>query len=380
MDEITVNRPTTSPSNLHRREACPRSGLLEAGKPDLETDYAPAGRLFHRYWGNPKLDRSFLTADQRDLLELSDRLLRDVLNRLAFETDHFIYVEQTIVTEKLTGTPDQVFIWPFRKAALVADLKSGWLAVERAELNLQLRGYAVLVADGYVDEPPATQIDDVYVAILQPRLWSPSDRITLAHYNRDDIAQARKQIYKIIDDSLKPDAQLHAGEDQCRYCRAKLVCPAFREALALPQIAYENVAQLSKAKREAVIADRLKQLSDEQLEQLRNACKLAGYVEEPANDEARSRIEAGGFTNYTLGKPWEARAITNVRKAIALLALAGVATREEILDICTIPFKQLEESYRERTGATTMEARDKVNRVLASVLEREPRKPKILKK
>lgn len=375
MEQITVSRPPTTPSNLLRRLLCPGSAFMEAGLPDHDSIDARIGRLFHRYWFNETLDRTFLSDDERDLLELSDRLLRDVLNRLSFEMGEKFFVEQTLsaTSVKLTGTPDRVHWWQQRDSALVADLKSGFAVVERAELNLQLRGYAVLVAD-------ALLVKHVYVSILQPRLWSPSERITLAHYEPDDIKQSRDQINAIVAATEEPDAPLHAGEEQCRFCRARLTCPAFREAMALPLAAFESEEKLSKTKREAVIAQRVKDCSDEQLERVIEACKLAAFVEEPSRDEARTRIEAGGFTNYTLGKEWEARTITNVRRAIAMLALADVASREEILGICKIPLKELENVYRDRTKTTWQQSRDKINRVLASVIEREPRKPKILRK
>jgi hypothetical protein len=374
---VTVPRPTTTPSNLLRRWLCPGSARMEAGKPDDDSNDARVGRLFHRYWGNPNLNRAFLTDDERDLLELSDRLLQDVLNELAFEIGELCHVEQTFSTidGKLTGTPDRVHVWQHRKTALVVDLKSGFAVVERAELNLQLRGYAVLVHDAIVDE-----LDHVYVAVLQPRLWAPSERISLAHYTRSDIALAREQVYGIISRSESSDATLRAGEEQCRYCRAKLTCPAFREALTFPIVKFETEADLTKAAREAMIEERLKHCSDVQLEDVLLACKLADFIQFAARDEARTRIEAGRFTNFVLGKASEVREITNVRRAIAMLALGRIATREEILDICEIPLNKLEAAYRKRNGGTWQHARDKINKVLNSVIAREPRKPRILRK
>lgn len=373
---ITVPRALTTPSNLLRRMLCPGSARMEAGLPDEDSPDAAIGRLFHRYWTNPNYDRAFLSPDKRDLLDLSDRLMLDVLNRLAFETDHAVFVEHTLTARdgKLTGTPDKVFYWSARKAALVADLKSGFAVVERAELNLQLRGYAVLVAEG------AVPLEHVYVSILQPRLWSPDDRVTMAHYVPEDVTAARRQVYDIIAASEAPDAPLHAGEDQCRYCRAKLTCPAFRAAMSLPLAAFKSELDLSKAAREAFIEARLKECTDEQLEGVRAACKMAGFVEAPANDEARTRIEAGRFPNFVLGKPGEVRTVTNIRRAMALLILGRVATRDQILNICELSVKPLEEIYRNQHGGTWQQARDKVNKILDSVLAREPRKPKILPK
>lgn len=397
---ITAKRPTTSPSNLLRRYLCPGSAQMEArvvssGGSDDSID-AAKGKLLHRYWTNTKLDRAFLTDDDRDLLDLSDRLLSDVLNRLAFEVIHepqtralpnqrlhddshlqpMYHVEHFLRSrdDKFCGTPDQVFLWPARKAALVNDLKTGFAVVERAELNLQLRGYSVLVDDNF-------DVDDIFVSILQPRLWLAGERITLAHYEKKDIAQARGQVEAIIEASERKDAPLKAGEDQCRYCKAKLICPAFRRAVALPVTAFKSDLDLTKAAREAFIEQRVKECNDEQLEQLLEACALADHIAEPARDEARRRIRDGQFTKYFLGKEFDVRSITNVRHAIALLALSGIASREDILDICKLSIDTVEKRYRSKhKGMTWQQARDKINRVLASVIEREARKAKILRK
>lgn len=372
---ITVPRAITTPSNLLRRWLCPGSARLEAGLPDDDSVDAQAGRLFHRYWANPHYDRAFLTQEQRDLLALTDKLMNDVLNKLMFELEHGFYVEQTFSTRdgRLTGTADRVYVWQTRRSALIADLKSGFAQVERAELNLQLRGYAIIAADNF-------DLENCYVSLLQPRLFFASDRISLAHYEARDIERSREQINKIIDESEKPDAPLRAGEDQCRYCRAKLICPAFRAALALPVTAFKTDEALSKAKREAEIEKRLANCTDEQLERVLEACALASQIGEPARNEARSRIRDGKFTNFTLGKDWSVRVVKNVRKAIALLSLSGVAKREEVLDACTLALDKIEESYRDRRKLTWKQARTKIDSVLEKVIEHEPRQPRILKK
>jgi CRISPR/Cas system-associated exonuclease Cas4 (RecB family) len=356
---------------------CPGSARIEAGQHEDESKDARLGKLLHHFWARPEIDRAFLTNDQRDLLELSDRLMDDVLNRLAFETDHELFVEHQMTSrfDRFPGKADRLYIWPRRKAALIVDLKTGFIIVESADLNLQLRGYAVLVGDNWL------AIEHVYVAILQPRLWSPSERITLARYEREDIERARRQVDAIIDESEKEKAPLRAGEEQCRFCKGRLICPAFRKALALPVQSFKSEADLSKAAREAFIEQRIKGCTDEQLEQVLEAVKLASYVDEPAHDEARLRIRNGQMTNLVLGKEYDLRNITNVRRAIAMLALAGIAKREDILDICDFSLKAVEERYRDaHKGMTWQQARDKINKVLASVIERSPCKPKIMKR
>lgn len=373
---VTVARAITTPSNLLRRLLCPGSARMESGLPEDDSIDAQLGRLFHRYWANPNYERAFLTQDQRDLLELTDRLMLDVLIKLGFEIEHVLHVEQTFSmrSARLTGTPDRVYVWPKRETALVADLKSGFAQIERAELNLQLRGYAVIVADNF-------DLTDIYVTLLQPRMFFIADRISLAHYTSDDIEKSRGQIERIIEASEEKNAPLHAGEEQCRYCRAKLICPAFRKAVSLPVAQFKTEDELSKRAREVYIERKLKECSDEQLEQVLEACKLADQISYPARAEARERIRAGGYKRFVLGKDWSARVVTNVRKAIALLALGGITSRDKALDACTLSLDKIEEDFRaQHNGMTWKRAREKIDRALASVMQREEREPKIIKK
>jgi hypothetical protein len=375
MAPATIDRAITTPSNLDRRRLCPGSARLEAGLTDPDSSFAARGRLFHKYWTNPNYERALLTPDERELLETSDHLLADVLGVVNFGASTELHVEQTItgLMHRLTGTPDQVYIWAPRKAALVNDLKSGFLIVERAQLNLQLRGYAVLASENY-------DVDRVFVSILQPRMWNPSDRVTLAQYDESDLIKAAKQIDEIIDRTEDSKAPLVAGEDQCRFCKAKLICPAFRKAIGVPLAKIKTEDDLSKLKREAEHEKLIKGCNDEQLEQLLRAVALASSIDEAVRGEARRRIRDGKFTNFVLGKDYDARIITNVRKAISMLALSNIGTREEITELCTLSLRSVQDRYRARKGGTWKQAKDKIDRVLRAVIAREPREPKILPK
>jgi Protein of unknown function (DUF2800). len=344
--------------------------------PDENSADAQHGRLLHKYWTNPEYDRSFLSNFERDLLATADRLIEEVLARLMFPGSYGLAQEQPLSTSegRMNGVPDRVYLWPELEAALVTDLKSGWRGDERAELNLQLRGYALLVSDNY---DPAKRI---FVALLQPRR-PPSEKITMARYDRSDMVKSRDQIYRIIDATEKPDAPLIAGEEQCQFCRAKLICPAFRAAMESPIIPFRSDGELSKAAREAYIARKIRECTDEQLERVIHACTLAGYIAPVASDEARQRIKAGGYANYVLGKESEVRVVTDVNRAIGLLVLAGVISRSEAEKLCELPLGMVEDSYRSRNkGMTWKEARDKIDQVLKSAITIETRKPRILPK
>jgi hypothetical protein len=319
-----MNRPTTTASNLFRRALCPGSARMEAGLPEEDSDLAREGQLLHDYSAHPEYERKVLKPEQRDLLDRADNLTAIVTSTVVgTQIPDKSFRETTFESDGISGTPDFVSWYDDADVRLVIDRKFGYNIVTRAELNLQLRVYAVITASlGAVG-------NNVYVAIVQPRV--PIDeRITIANYTPQDIEDARKQILAILAASNDPDAPLIAGEEQCRYCKAKLICPAFREAMTMPMVLAPDKT-VSVASREAYLELRLSECSDEQLEKVIAACRLAAFAQDLIMAEARRRIRAGQLTNFKLGKETAARQVTDVRRAIALLSLAGMA-KEDIFD------------------------------------------------
>lgn len=373
-------RPTTSASNLFRRALCPGSERMEAGLPEEDSEQSCEGVLLHDYSHHTEYDRAMLKPNQRDLLELADRLTVAVIERVGNSTvPHKQFAEKQLKMKdsEFSGKPDLVRYYatePF-PFALVVDRKFGYAIVERAELNLQLRSYAVMSSD-YT----SNRLNSVYAAIVQPR--APYDeRITIAQYEPEDIEASRVEITQILETAKNPKAKLVAGDEQCRYCKAKLICPAFQKTLSLPVGALKVNEELSKTAREAYFEQKLAEVSDKDLEKLMTAVSLAGMVKPFAWDEARKRITAGTLTNFRLSKPSEKRDIVDPQRAIALLEMAGVATREAILSFCSVPLGKLEEAYRtSHPGLTWQETKAKIDKVLSSVIEKQELAPKILRK
>lgn len=380
-----MNRPVTSASNLARRAACPGSERMEYGLPDEDSEQSREGILLHDYMHHTEYDRSVLSPNQRDLLERNDTLIKILSERVAGVLgDPTLQVtpsrEVQLENDLISGKVDLIVPFPAfpageNGAVFLNDTKFGYKKVERAELNLQLRVYAVLVSE-YITA------GRIFVSITQPRL--PYDeRITLAEYNADDIAASRVEIAEILKASADPEAKLVPGDEQCRYCKAKLICPAFQKTLTVPVLALRGKQELSKTAREAYLAERLSEVIDAQLEEIRIACTMADMIKSLANDEARKRIMAGAFTNYKLGKASEVREIVDVPRALSLLEISGISTREQLLELCSLPLGKdgVEEKYREANpGMTWDQARDKINRVLSSVIEKHTQAPKVLKK
>lgn len=367
-------RPTTTASNLFRRALCPGSARLEAGLPDEESEQSHEGTLLHEYAAHPEYDRAMLKSNQRNLLTSADELTKTVIDRVESEnglTGKCIqqFTEQALQGE-IPGTPDLVRNYP--SDILVIDRKFGYNIVERADLNLQLRTYAVLT---WLQET-----NNSYVAIVQPRLPF-HERITLARYTPEDIEDSRKQISAILEAVAQPDAPLVPGEEQCRYCKAKLVCPAFREAIERAPALMSVDDALTKTAREAYLVQRLAECTDAQLEKMIDAIRLAAFAQNPALDEARKRIVAGALPNFKLAKSSEVRIVNDVRKALALLNLAGLP-KDQIYDCITnLSLGKLGEVVRKAHPTWDWKQTNEwINTKLKTVLETETRKERVLRK
>ena len=373
-----MNRPVTTASNLRRRQLCPGSERMEYGLPEEDSPQSKEGILLHDYDAHPEYDRTVLPANQRDLLDRNFNLKQTIserLHRLIGIHPITQMSEKTLDNGVISGTPDLVVIYPTETgAAWVNDSKFGYKIVERAELNLQLRVYAVLTYDWQ-----EKKVERIFTSISQPRL-PYEERITLSEYGREHIEESREQIHEILEAASKEDAPLHAGEEQCRYCKAKLICPEYNKTLTVPVLALKPQQDLSKTAREAYLKKRLSELDDTQLEQILVALSFANMLRSPATDEARKRIANGQLENYFLTKPKTERVIMDVQRAISLLTLAKVQTRDELMAMSSIPLGQVEESYRKRTNCTWKEAREKVDKVLANVIETKEEKPSVKRK
>jgi PD-(D/E)XK nuclease superfamily len=362
-----MQRALTSASNLFRRWLCPGSARLEKDLPDIKTPESEQGTRLANFMAHPEYDRRFLSPVEQDLLRIADQLHQRIFDTVGLSGSYTDQCEVQLSNDVITGRPDLLRAYSDWDASVIVDDKFGWSPVGSADLNLQLRCYAVLA-------PTSTS----YAAISQPRL-SFADRITIARYDSDAKDRAREQIVAILKYTEPEDAPLVPGEEQCRYCRARMICPALKEAITKELVVFEDLTpELSKTAMLGRIEARLAQATDEQAGALFAACALARLVSPALNDEIRRRISKGGMDGYTLSKEVNVRTIMNARRAISLLVLGGVFTREEVLEICGLEIGDVERGYRDKSGVSAKKAREEINRVLASVIEIDKRKPRII--
>jgi len=228
-----MTRSTTSASNIFRREACPGSHAAEEQFPEeQESEYSAEGTTLHDLAANPEKDRSALNQEQRDVLKRAEdgaeRILKaanaslKITDADQFEEGHEkeMWLRKSL-NNLFPGHCDRWRYYPSKKALVIIDHKFGYITVEPAESNLQLRAYAVMGAAKW-------DCDTVLVAINQPRL--PFDeRLTIAEYNREAIGSAKEHLLSVWEGCHQKNAPRIAEDGyQCRYCKARLHCDAYR--------------------------------------------------------------------------------------------------------------------------------------------------------
>lgn len=375
-----MTRATTSASNIFRRFLCPGSERLEEGLPEDESEQSREGVLLHAMDANPALDRATLKPDQRDLLKLSGELEEFVFAR-AIErfkigpdepytqgTEEELWVHKGI-RAFIPGHCDKWRHYHKRGLLLIVDKKFGYIETTPAAANYQLRTYAVAGAHRW------TPVSDVVVAITQPRL-PYEERVTMATYTFCDIAAAKQELFAIKEASARQDAPLRAGEEQCRYCKAKMLCQAFQEKFqgGLKLIPFPS-SGLSVPAREEQISQVLAAMPDEKLALVLDSLQLAGFVADPARDEARRRVASGRLPGWKLEKAKEWREVVDTERALALLTTSGTVTRDEAMASSELSLHKLETKYRERTNCTWKEAKEKIGGTLSGVIESGHQRP-----
>jgi hypothetical protein len=347
---------------------------METGLAEEDSEQSAEGTLLHKLDANPTLDRSKLTPAQRDLLDTAAKLrsvvLTRVLNQFGITKEEECLSGHELemwlhrgIKALYPGHCDDWFYWPARKLLLIIDKKFGYKVVTEASANRQLRSYAVGGSELY-------DCENVVVAITQPRL-SFDEQITMAVYSREDIAASREQLFTIWSNAKKPNAPLVAGEEQCRYCLAKLLCDAYKAKFLT--IA-EGINRTTKATAHTSLA----QLSDDQLSRVLEAIQFAGFIADNAKEVARERIKAGGLPGWKLGKESEVREVTDVPVAVAALEAIGIPL-SSIKPALKMKIGDIEGAYRKAHGdqVTWKDAKDAVNTALEGLIEKHPKRPSV---
>lgn len=366
-------RPLTSASNIHRRADCPGSAFAEHGLPNEESQAASEGTMLHAHMADPKLDSTHLTPEQLKTLKAAEEGNESIWQLVAAAvaqrgdawTGEYTQGEEVElwlrrgIKPVFGGHCDLWRYYPAAKLLVILDYKFGRVPVDKAESNLQLRAYACMGADKW-------DCDHVLIAINQPRLPF-EQRLTIAEYTREALKQSKAQLLDIYDaahnkdGTPREDAPRTASESACRYCRASLQCPTYRDT-------YAFLAADAPMGKEAFVQERIMQMSDADLDRVYTACKFAALVQDSAKEEILRRLHLGGMPGWQSTPGRKSTDITDRPRAARLLQGIGLPI-ESVLECAKFSLPELAEELRRRDGLKQKEAKEKIYLTLQPVLE-----------
>jgi hypothetical protein len=226
--EIDVRRGATSASNAEADYLCPGRHAAQKGLPREATDWSEHGRKIHKALadsGNRTLVES-LTLEERETFdrcrEIEKRFVQQLFPDLGHQNPMRVFREQRLWTKidgqwEHSGQPDVVF--RAGPQALIGEYKTLPGDVPGAARNMQLRDQAVLVRG-------ALLVDEVAVFVNQPLVTMSPELVV---YSADDLKRAEQELFARVRASNDPNSKRVAGEIQCKFCRAKKLCPTYQQ-------------------------------------------------------------------------------------------------------------------------------------------------------
>lgn len=252
-----------SPSSSHRWMRCPGSVKLCEGYPDTGSPAAREGTFAHavaekclldgtdakRHLGGVSKGGEFaVDATMVDSVQLYlDAVRATMLAEGAKAED--LQVEAKVkcagvLAEVVKGTAD-VALWTDRGRRLhVFDFKYGAGVMVPADGNSQLDIYGVGTLVTFGEERARFGLKNVEIVthIVQPRCAAAAPwRSAPARPAQELMRWADEELLPAARAALSDDAELVPGETQCRFCPAKVDCPALRTAaLAMAQDVFSD--------------------------------------------------------------------------------------------------------------------------------------------
>lgn len=286
------------PSGMHRRQLCPGSAKMEVlfwDAPEAPSDEAQMGTKLHKAMAGEVV--SDLSPADVEMLEWTKLRLESIRAELGLSQDQ---LQETHVERKFTynltmenvveGTPDLVEVYGQPMAALIVEFKFGFLDVEEAPDNIQLAAQAVILGRSLAST--------VYVCVIEPRMR----RHTIAKYSWREVRDVESVIADIMHEAKRFDAPLKASEAACRYCKAKGICPAYRQTMDLTPAGMPVDA----------FRRSLGALDVERLEEVMAAIKFANLIEPEAKAIVAERVRLGIMPGWEMENNGSTRTVEDV--------------------------------------------------------------------
>jgi hypothetical protein len=354
LEEKDVRRGMPSASDFGSLSKCPGKHQSQKGRKDKETSQAARGTLIHEFLNNPRGSKVLEGDEEAISMALAILSERDALLKRAMSSPIHYFNEERMWYrgDRYSGVPDVLAIKD--NIGFIIDYKTGPIAVTHASENLQLMALAVL-AD-YIHG-----LEGCHVAIIQPPCGPPHTH----YYDKAALKKARCRITRILRAIEAKHPRLKAGEPQCRYCLAKIDCPAVKAA-------QEELMSLST----------VTMLTGNQIS---NALTILPVVEgrcKALKEEASRRLGEDGDSvpGYGLGKTSRRRKVTNTYEAGMDMVDNDLVSNRDLTACATISFSKLVGAVKDHTGVNRIEAQFMAEEALGKNLVYTEVKPKVVEK
>jgi hypothetical protein len=362
-----ARRGLPSASGMERMILCPGSWHLERS---IEIEEIPSrsaidGAILHEVLAGLRpetglSDRQLWVVSRchQIVAELEEQLgfPRDVEGRRTIVEERFWYYDEAH-TELFSGQLD--FAAVIGNRGLIVDYKTGSGPVTPTAENYQMRASAVLLAHNF-------ELDEVFVAIVQPLA---DNETSVVRYGREDLRRAEVDMLVGLRIAATSSPVRVPGEKQCRYCKAKGICPEVRVQVLdlLPPPTTANGGLDAKNRPPVIPA-----LSGEELAELLPKLDIVEKVIREIRRQAKDLLERqpDAIDGYRLREGAERRSVRDVEEAFR--RLADVMTPEQFASCCNVQIGRLEEMLRAVTGETMSRSKEILDELLGEVIERRP--------
>ena len=225
MTDVRKGKP--SASDAEANEKCPGRHQMSLGMKDQPTAQSLTGDKIHHWLYDPtsvELEGYDLVL-ARKCLHQREALMDLMWDDWRTNPPKIIQEERLWYRqEKYSGVPDWVAIRD--GLCLIADYKTGPIKVANAAENRQLMWLAVLANSKY-------KVKEITVSIIQPSVGPPTSHT----YDKASLTKARNKVNSVLRRMSDGAAFLRPGEKQCKYCKAKELCPALQnKATAIQRV------------------------------------------------------------------------------------------------------------------------------------------------
>lgn len=338
-----------SPSRLHRLALCPSSWRVAAGQPDEASPEASEGAMLHAQvveaiHGRPLSPDH--TAEQCELVAAcAGHVAASVAAGYQVETEVPLRLLDDF--EVMTaGTADVILRKdgePLREPLRLLDWKFGRSPVAAPESNWQLMAYAVMAAQRY-------DVENVKLAVFQPRV---SRSLEWRAFDAGELDRAHLRIRAAVQRAGAEAWTLLPGDEQCRYCPGRAVCPAARERLEIVPAA---TLPLDRPDVLGALLDRARTVKQQ-----------AAAIEEAIRDHL---VKGGAVAGYMLRTTKGKRKVEDAN--LAFERMQAHVSRDAFLRCVSVSVADLEDLYarsrKEKDGVTLKAAKQEFSETMDGVV------------